>query len=60
MYNCPVNHGDMWTHSGGGCECLSSDRTGAYVHGLSLMPKECLPVSDLPGEEVRGGAMYLV
>ena len=27
-------------HSGGGCECLSSDRTGAYVHGLSLMPKE--------------------
>ena len=23
-------------HSGGGCECLSSDSTGAYVHDLSL------------------------
>ena len=27
-------------HSGGGCECLSSDSTGAYVHDLSLMTEE--------------------
>ena len=23
-------------HGGGGCECLSSDSTGVYVHDLSL------------------------
>ena len=27
-------------HSGGGCECLSSDSTGAYVHDLSLVTEE--------------------
>ena len=26
-------------HTGGGCDCCSSDRTGAYVHSLSLMPR---------------------
>ena len=25
-------------HDGQGCECLSSDSTGAYVHNLSLAP----------------------
>ena len=34
-------------HSGGCCECLSSHHTGAYVHALSRMPRECLPVSEL-------------
>ena len=48
----PWGHVD---HSGGGCECLSSDRTGAYVHGLSLMPKECLPVSELEDKSVSTG-----
>ena len=40
----PWGHVD---HSGGGCECLSSDSTGAYVHGLSLMPRDCVPVSEM-------------
>ena len=40
----PWGHVD---HNGGGCECLSSDRTGAYVHGLSLTPRESLPISTL-------------
>ena len=40
----PWGHVD---HSGGGCECLSSDSTGAYVHGLSLMPRDCVLVSEL-------------
>ena len=31
-------------HSDGNCECLSSDRTGAYIHDLALMPRECLAV----------------
>ena len=31
-------------HSGGDCECLSSDSTGAYVHDLSLATKEASPV----------------
>ena len=35
----PWGHVD---HHGGGCECLSSDRTGAYVHSLSLIPRESL------------------
>ena len=42
-------------HSGGGCECLSSDRTGAHVHGLSSMTKECLPVSELEDVSVSTG-----
>ena len=33
----PWGHMD---HSGGGCECLSSDSTGAYVHDLSLVMEE--------------------
>ena len=51
----PWGHAD---YSGGGCECLSSDRMGAYVNSLSLMPRESLPVPEtsqsLPGEVVRG------
>ena len=49
---------EPWGHvdqSGGGCECLSSDRTGAYVHGLSLMTKECLPVPELEDVSVSTG-----
>ena len=42
-------------HSGGGCECLSSDNTGAYVHDLSLMPRECIPVSELEDVSVSTG-----
>ena len=42
-------------HSGEGCECLSSDCMGAYVHGLSLMPKECLPVLELEDVSVSTG-----
>ena len=33
------DNGLLWghmDHGGGGCECLSSDRAGAYVHDLSL------------------------
>ena len=48
----PWGHAD---HSGGGCECLSSDRTGAYVHGLSLMPRESLPISELEDVSVSTG-----
>ena len=33
----PWGHMD---HSGGGCECLSSDSTGAYVHNPSLVMDE--------------------
>ena len=40
----PWGHVD---HSGGGCECLSSDRKGNYVHGLSLRPRESLPIPAL-------------
>ena len=39
----PWGHTD---HSGGDCECLSSDSTGTYVHDLSLATKEVLPVED--------------
>ena len=55
MYIYPVNHGDNADHSGGGCECLSSDRTGAYVHGLSLMPRKSLPVLELEDVSVSTG-----
>ena len=34
-------------HRDGNCDCLSSDRTAAYVHDLALMPRECLPVSEV-------------
>ena len=33
----PWGHAD---HIGEDCGCLSSDSTGAYVHGLSLIPRE--------------------
>ena len=36
----PWGHVD---HSGVDCGCLSSDSTGTYVHGLSLVPREGLP-----------------
>ena len=48
----PWGHAD---HSGGGCGCLSSDRTGAYVHGLSLMPMESLTVPELEDVSVFTG-----
>ena len=41
---------ELWghaDHSGGGCECLSSDSMVAYVHGLYLIPMESLPVPEL-------------
>ena len=41
-------------HSGGDCECLSSDCTGAYVHNLALMPQEYLTVSELEDASYRG------
>ena len=34
-------------HSDVNCDCLSSDRTAAYVHDLALMPRECLNVSEV-------------
>ena len=37
----PWGHMD---HSGGNCECLSSDSMGAYVHDLSLVTEEASPV----------------
>ena len=46
LYCEPWGHVD---HSDGNCECLSSDRTAAYVHDLALMPRECLPVSGIGG-----------
>ena len=42
LYCEPYGHVD---HSDANCDCLSSDRMSAYVHGLALMPRECLPVS---------------
>ena len=33
-------------HRDGHCDCLSSDRTAAYVHDLALMPRKCLHVSE--------------
>ena len=58
----PWGHTD---HSGGGCECCSSDCTGAYVHSLSLMPRESLPGAErtsqsLPEEVRTGGAIYCI
>ena len=38
----PWGHVD---HCNEGCECLSSDRTGAYAHDLSLASCDVLPVS---------------
>ena len=40
----PWGHAD---HIGGDCGCLSSDSTGAYAHGLSLIPREGSPVPGL-------------
>ena len=52
----PWGHAD---HNGGSCECLSSDRTGAYVHSLSLIPwesffEELEDVAVSTGEVVTG------
>ena len=44
-----VNHRD------GNCECLSSDHTGAYVHDLALMHRECLTVPELEDASVYTG-----
>ena len=37
-------------HSGGGCECISSDSTDAYVHGLPLIAEE-VPSTEARDEE---------
>ena len=42
-----VDHGDV------NCDCLSSDRTPAYLHDLALMPRECLPVSEVEDPSVH-------
>ena len=42
-------------HNGGGCECLSSDITGAYVHSLSLIPRESLSGPELEDVSVSTG-----
>ena len=39
-------------HCNEGCECLSSDRTGPYVHDLSLASCDVLPVSREPPDVV--------
>ena len=48
----PWGHVD---HCSGDCECLSSDRMGAYVHDLALMPLEYLSVTDLEDASVHTG-----
>ena len=50
-----VNHND------GNCEWLSSDRTGAYIHDLALMPRECLAVPELEDASVhtRGSGAWM-
>ena len=48
----PWGHAD---HNGGSCECLSSDRTGAYVHSLSLIPRESLSEPELEDVSVSTG-----
>ena len=42
-------------HSGGDCECLSSDRMGAYVHDLALMPQDYLTVPEREDASVHTG-----
>ena len=42
-------------HINDNCGCLSSDRTASYVHGLSLMPRDDLPVSEGGGGKAGGG-----
>ena len=42
-------------HNGGGCECLSSDLAGAYVHSLSLIPRESLSGPELEDVSVSTG-----
>ena len=42
-------------HSDVNCDCLSSDRTAAYVHDLAIMPRECLPVSEVEDASVHNG-----
>ena len=43
LYCEPWGHID---HSDDNCGCLFSERTASYVHGLSLMPRDDLPVSE--------------
>ena len=42
-------------HSDGNCECRSSDLTGAYIHDLTLMPRECSAVPELEDTSVHTG-----
>ena len=52
-------------HDGEGCECLSSDSTGAYVHDLSLAPYGRdsstvageVPTEGARDEDYRGGGV---
>ena len=50
LYSEPWGHVD---HSDVNCACLSSDRTAAYVHDLSLMPREYLHVSEMEDASVH-------
>ena len=52
LYCEPWGHVD---HINVNCDCLSSDRTAAYVHDLALMPRECLPVSEVEDASVYTG-----
>ena len=52
LYCEPWGHVD---HSDVNCDCISSDRTAAYVHDLVLMPWECLPVSEVEDASVHTG-----
>ena len=50
LYSEPWGHVD---HSDMNCACLSSDRTAAYVDDLVLMPRECLPASEVGDASVH-------
>ena len=52
LYCEPWGHAD---HSDVNCDCLSSDRTVAYVHDLALMLRECFPVSEVEDASVHTG-----
>ena len=51
---------EPWGHitlTGSECHCLSSDRTGAYVHALSMdhYPGVCVSSPSLPPQDVTAG-----
>ena len=53
LYCEPWGHLD---HRDGNSDCLSSDRTAAYVHDLALMPRECLEWEDASVHTGESGA----